>query len=165
MYTGLRKGEALALQWEDIDFTNRQISVTKSVCHHNNQPHIKATKTKSGMRTVVLLDRVAEALQKIQTSDKSIYIFSGTHTPLTNSQFQCRWEKYNQETGLSITAHQLRHTFATILFEAEINVKDAQNMMGHSDISVTQNIYTHIRKERTATSFTKLNSYINDLAL
>ena len=159
MYTGLRKGELLALQWKDIDFTKKEIYITKSVCHHDNKPHIKTPKTKSGTRTVMLLDCLSEKLKIIKDRNPEHYIFSESDTPLTNSQFQCRWEKYQKETGLDITAHQLRHTFATILFEADINVKDAQNIMGHSDISVTQNIYTHIRKQRMSDTASKLNNY------
>lgn len=161
MYSGLRKGEALALQWKDIDFKNNEINVYKSVCHHNNQPFIKSTKTESGTRKVMLLDCLSKELKKCPDKEKENYIFSGTTKPLTNSQFQCRWEKYNNETGLNITAHQLRHTFATILFEAEIDVKDAQHLMGHSDISVTQNIYTHVRQNRTAKTANKLNKFLS----
>lgn len=160
MYTGLRKGEILALQWRDIDFVKKEIYITKSVCHHNNRPHIKSPKTQSGIRTVMLLDCLAEKLKTIKTKNPNSYIFSDSDTPLTNSQFQCRWEKYQKETELNITAHQLRHTFATILFEADINVKDAQNIMGHSDISVTQNIYTHIRKQRIKDTADKLNDFV-----
>lgn len=160
MYSGLRKGEALALQWKDIDFKNNEINVYKSVCHHNNQPHIKGTKTDSGNRKIILLDCLAKELKKCRNKTKNNYVFSGSSTPLTNSQFQCRWKKYNDETGLNITAHQLRHTFATILFEAEIDVKDAQHLMGHSDISVTQNIYTHVRQNRTTKTAGKLNNFL-----
>jgi len=160
MYTGLRRGEVIALQWKDIDFIEKEIYVKKSVCHHNNRPHIKSTKTQSGKRTVMLLDCLAEKLETIKTKNPNNYIFSDSDTPLTNSQFQCRWEKYQKETELNRTAHQLRHTFATILHEANINVKDAQNLLGHADISVTQNIYTHIRKQRIKDTTDKLNDFI-----
>ena len=160
MYTGLRKGELLALQWKDIDFEKKEIYITKSVCHHNNVPHIKTPKTDSGNRTIMLLDCLSDKLKELKEQTPTNYIFSGSDTPLTNSQFQCRWEKYQKESGLKITAHQLRHTFATILFEANIDVKDAQNIMGHSDISVTQNIYTHIRKKRMQDTANKLNNFV-----
>jgi len=161
MYTGLRKGEVLALQWKDIDFDKKEIHITKSVCHHNNVPHIKTPKTESGNRTIMLLDCLSDKLKEIEKQLPNDYIFSGSDTPLTNSQFQCRWEKYQKESGLKITAHQLRHTFATILFEANIDVKDAQNIMGHSDISVTQNIYTHIRSKRMQDTTNKLNNFVS----
>ena len=160
MYTGLRKGELLALQWKDIDFEKKEIHITKSVFHHNNIPHIKTPKTQAGMRTAILLDCLIDKLKTIKDRVPEHYLFSG-EKPLTNSQFQCRWEKYQKESGLNITAHQLRHTFATILFEANIDVKDAQSIMGHSDISVTQNIYTHIRSQRMKDTTNKLNNFIS----
>lgn len=158
MYTGLRKGEALALQYKDIDFENKEIHVTKSVYHDGNKPYIKSTKTQSGIRTVILPDLLADKLSQGKPED---YIFSDGPTPLSNSAFQCRWAKYCEETGLSITAHQLRHTYATILFEADIDAKDAQQLMGHSDIAVTRNIYTHIRSKRLQDTATKLNTFIS----
>lgn len=158
MYTGLRKGEALALQYRDIDFENKEINVTKSVYHVSNVPHIKSTKTENGARKVILLDALAD---KLPQGNPDEYIFSVKgDRPLAYSTFQRWWDKYCSETGLSITAHQLRHTYATILFEAGIDVKDAQHLMGHSDISVTQNIYTHIRSNRMRETAEKLNTFL-----
>lgn len=159
LYTGLRKGEALALQFKDIDFDNKEINVYKSVYHKSNVPHIKGTKTENGTRKVVLLDVLADKLPK--GKDKNfIFSIDGTK-PLGYSAFQRRWDKYKKETGLDITAHQLRHTYATILFEAGIDVKDAQHLLGHSDISVTRNIYTHIRTNHFKETVEKLNTFMN----
>lgn len=55
----------------------------------------------------------------------------------------------------------MRHTYATILFEAGIDVKDAQHLLGHSDISVTRNIYTHIRTNHFKETVEKLNTFMN----
>lgn len=159
MYTGLRKGEALALQFKDIDFDNKEINVYKSVYHKSNVPHIKGTKTENGTRKVVLLDVLADKLPKGK-DENFIFSIDGTK-PLGYSAFQRRWDKYKKETGLDITAHQLRHTYATILFEAGIDVKDAQHLLGHSDISVTRNIYTHIRTNHFKETVEKLNTFMN----
>ena len=159
LYTGLRKGEALALQYKDINRKRKEISVTKSIYHDGNKPYIKDTKTASGNRTVILLDNVAKVLPK---GNKNGYIFSKTgKEPMSNSWFQCQWAAYCKETGLNITAHQLRHTYATILFEANIDVKDAQNLMGHSDITTTRNIYTHIRENRLQSTAQQLNTFVS----
>ena len=80
MYTGLRKGEALALQWKDINFSTKEISVSKSVCHHNNKPMIKTTKTRAGIRKVALLDCVANEIKKLPMTGKNGYIFSGSRS-------------------------------------------------------------------------------------
>lgn len=157
LYTGLRKGEALALQWKDIDFENNVIHVNKSIYFESNNPHIKQPKTEAGKRDVILLDCLAKKLKKGASND---YVFGNKKNPINKSYFTRQWEKYKKESGLNITAHQLRHTYATILFEADIKEKDAQALMGHSDIRVTQNIYTHIRQSRMPETANKLNDYL-----
>jgi len=159
LYTGLRKGEALALQWKDIDFENKIIHVYKSVYYQSNTPYIKQPKTAAGKRDVILLDCLAVKLKKGSPDD---YVFGNGKQPFNKTYFSRRWEKYQKESGLNITAHQLRHTYATILFEADIKEKDAQALMGHSDIKVTQNIYTHIRQSRMPETAGKLNKYMTD---
>lgn len=162
LYTGLRKGEALALKWSDIDFDNKLINVTNSVYFENNKPVIKQTKTEAGTRSVILLDCLYNKLKERYNPDET-YVFTINGELIGNSMYTRRWRKYQQETNTTFTAHQLRHTFATILFEANINVKDAQVLMGHSDVSVTQNIYTHIRQSRAAQTADILNNFLTTL--
>lgn len=160
LYTGLRKGEALALKWSDIDFKNRTINVNNSVYYEGNTPKIKPPKTDAGVRTVILLDCLYDKLKERYKANET-YIFTSNGNLISNSMYTRRWKKYQQETDTTFTAHQLRHTFATLLFEADINVKDAQVLMGHSNISVTQNIYTHIRQSRVSQTANTLNTFIN----
>lgn len=145
LYTGLRKGEALALTYEDIDRTAKEIRVTKSVYHINNRPYIKRPKTEAGVRVVPILDPLSPKLPAAK--EASLYLFSedGGKTPLTEMQYQRRWKEYAEQTGMSATAHQLRHSYATMLFECDVDVKDAQDLLGHSTAAMTQDIYTHVR--------------------
>lgn len=97
---------------------------------------------------------------------------------MTYSQLKHGWNSYCKAIGLyenkiitdkdghrhakispHLTPHQLRHGFATILFEAGIDEKDAQELLGHSSISVTRDTYTHIRRTRKEQTAEKLNSY------
>ncbi len=159
LYTGLRRGEALALTYNDIDFKNKIIHVNKSVYYVGNIPNIKQPKTKAGYRDVILLDCLASKLKQKNTSD---LIFPNHNGELIrNGNFNRLWAKYLSETGLSITPHQLRHAYATILFEAEIDVKDAQELLGHSTIQVTRDIYTHISKARKTQTADKLNKFVS----
>ena len=162
LYTGLRRGEAIALRWNHIDFENKKIVVTDNVVFVNNKAVITKPKTEAGIREIVLLDCLAEKLLPIMPSDRTEFVFSGK-TLHGGSYYPKAWKRYQKATGLNITPHQLRHTFATILFEADIDVKDAQSLMGHSDISVTQNIYTHIRKSRLSATASKLNAHIRSI--
>lgn len=151
LYTGCRRGEALALRQRDIDRQNKVILINKSVYHDNNRPMIKQPKTAAGSREIVLLDVLAEKLPKGKPDDLLFPNEKGDL--LTETQFHRQWELYCKETGLQITPHQLRHAYATILFDAGIDDKDAQELLGHANLSTTRDIYTHItqsRKEKTA---------------
>ena len=75
-----------------------------------------------------------------------------------DSAFRRQWYAYQKESGVTATPHQLRHAYATMLYEAGIDEKLAQELMGHADISTTKNIYTHIRLSRMEDAANKLNS-------
>lgn len=162
IYTGLRKGEALALQWKDIDFENKIIHITKSVYFVSNKPYIKTPKTKSGIRDVILLDNLAGVLKPLKKKPDD-YVFNKDGKLLGKSYFTRQWEKFKKESGIDITAHPLRHTYATMLFEMGINEKDAQELMGHSSIQVTHNVYTHIRQKHKDALAEKMNNYIKSI--
>lgn len=156
LYTGLRRGEALALTYEDIDFENGTITVNKVITYESNQPIVRNyTKTTAGMRTVVLLDVLAEKLPK---NKKGPVFFNGEY--MTQQAYKRHFDRYKKESGVQCTAHQIRHAYATILYEAGISDKDTQSLMGHSDISLTRNIYQHIRQKKLADARAKLNQYV-----
>ena len=158
LYTGLRKGEALALQWKDIDLKNNLIHVTKSVYFESNTPNLKDTKTDAGNRDVILLDCLKEKLKSRHPDD---YVFNKDGKIIDKSYFTRQWEKYKKESCLNITAHQLRHTFVTILYEAGIDEKLSQAILGHSDIVTTRNIYTHIRENKIYSATALLNDFLS----
>ena len=162
LYSGLRKGEALALTWADIDFDNDVISVTKSVYHEIDKAAIKLPKTAAGIRTVPLLAPLKAELQKIPVGDPAAYLFShdGGVSPLTDRRYTTLWANWAKATGVTATAHQLRHSYATMLFDCGIDVKDAQDILGHSTAAVTQDIYTHIRDARRKLTAKTLNDKI-----
>ena len=178
LYTGMRRGELLALRWEDIDRKAKTIRVEKSVYFVGNEPHIKIPKTDAGRREVVLLHALEEVLPRTGKG----YIFGGDR-PLTKSSLRKRWLMWARQAGLArrieqekegkdgqkhtsvqwkadITPHQLRHAFATILFDAGVDVKDAQEILGHASIQVTRDIYTHIRKKRKESTAAMINRYL-----
>lgn len=158
VYTGLRKSEALALQFKDIDREKKEITISKSLYYKGNKPYFKTPKTENGIRTVVLPDALLPYLPKGKPNE---YVFSVNGSqPLLKSQYDDIFEKYRNESGLDATSYQFRHTYATLLFEADINEKDTQTLMGHADIATTRNIYTHIRKNRMQETAKKFNNYI-----
>ncbi len=157
--TGMRPSEALAVRDSSIDFENNCIRATHHVIHDGNRPiYEPVLKTEAAEREIILLDRLKAVLPK----EFKGFLFSMNgdgKEPLTHKAYEKRWKKYCKTYGLSITPYQLRHGYATMLFEAGIDLKDAQELMGHRDIRLTQNIYTHIRKERKTETAKKLNNF------
>ena len=158
LYAGLRRGEALALRYEDIDRGAKLIHVTKAVEYVGNNPHVKPPKTQAGVRDVPLLDPLAAAIPENGTG----LIFAREDgTALTKTQYRKRWTRYCEAIGHEITAHQLRHGYATILYEAGVADKDAQELLGHASIAVTRDVYTHIRQSQKAETVKKLEKYLS----
>ena len=158
LHTGLRKGEILALQWRDVDFDRKLIYVTKSVAHDGDRPYIKQPKTEAGKRFVPLLDALMEEFLKIPDRDPDHYIVSDDGTrPLTNRRYQTLSAAYKRATGTSCTAHQLRHSFATTAFEAGLDPKTVQEIVGHKQVSTTLDLYTDFRERAARAAAEKLN--------
>lgn len=167
LYTGARCGEALALQWRDIDFKAGTVSISKAVVHHGNTPVISPTKTAAGIRTVPLLNPLCETLTPGEPDE---YLIGGAK-PITKSHLESLWVRYTRSLNLgevqgdhwqpSIDRHQIRHEYATMLYEAGIDTLQAKALMGHTDIITTQQIYTHIRESKTQSAADKLNAKLS----
>lgn len=161
LMTGMRKGEALAIQKRDIDIDNGRILVYKQVVYPTNSPTIKmSTKTKAGIRAIPLLDELKEKLLPLlKTLKPTDYIFSddGGKTPLTKKRYDILYKKYKKAANIDSTAHQLRHSFATRAFESGLSAKSIQHIIGHKQVSTTLDIYTDFRDEALNEAKEKLN--------
>lgn len=153
LYSGLRRGEALALQYRDIDKVNKKIHVQKSLCAYRNEPIIKTPKTDAGYRDVPLVDALIAAIPDGKPND---YLFLRDGHLITDADFDTLWGWYRKEAGITATPHQLRHQFATLLYDAGIDKFEAARYMGHTTAQMTE-IYTHISRSRTASSLDRLN--------
>lgn len=158
LFTGMRTGECLALQFSDIDFKKKLIHITKSVDHHGNQPVISSTKTINSVRDVPLLPQLEALLPKKYR--KSDYVVSG-EKPLTKSALSKRWAKWETAHGVSFDRHSIRHTYATILYESGVDVKSAQKLLGHANFQTTMDIYTHLSEEHLQESASKLAEHFS----
>jgi len=141
-YTGCRRGEALALTGADIDRKAKLIHIRRSVYYLSNAPYLKLPKTDAGIRSVPLLDALDELLPK---SLPKGYLFAEPDgQPLTYKHTEKMYADYCAASGVNVTPHQIRHGYATALFECGIDAKTAQTLLGHAQISTTLDIYTHV---------------------
>ena len=152
--TGLRLGEALAVTDEDF---GGGIRVNKKVSWQPNQPVIdEFLKTDKGVRVVPLLDILSEHMPNFKG-----YLFSNDgEKPYSKSEFTKRWAAYAKRTGVSCDRHTLRHYFATMMYDAGVDTKEAADIMGH-DEAVMRGIYTHITEARRESTISKLNDFVS----
>lgn len=159
LYTGCRRGEALALTPADIDYVNQTVRVNKTVVWDGNFPQIKPIpKTEAGERFIPLLDFL---MPELELRKKNKYIFQNKEKALfKNHEVENTWKQLKEIANINCTPHQLRHSYTTMLFDAGIDVKTAQTWLGHKDIKTTLDIYTHLSKNRLTQSVEKLQEFV-----
>ena len=100
------------------------VSINKSVYFENNKPRIKKPKTKTSIRSIPLLEPLEALLKPLQYKG---YIFTYEDKMLCDKRAKVEWKHYCEETEINITIHQLRHAYATRLYELNIDEKSAQD--------------------------------------
>ena len=173
LYTGLRRGELIPLTWNDIDFENNCIHVNKAVEYIGNQPNIKTPKTKNSIRAVPILDILKPYLIKPPNTKVNDLVFKNSLGNIPSlvsirrlyADFVKSFQKYLSDNEINFTVdftmHQFRHTYATILYKAGVDIKTAQSYLGHSSIDVTMDIYTHLDQKHKALNADKLNQFLS----
>ncbi len=195
--TGCRIGEALGLRWEDIDYERRIISINHSLVYYpvgesrTSVLHISKPKTKSGERTIPMLDSVKDAFEMLWEEQKENgwtdveidgmkgFVFCNRYGNVQNPQSvnrtikriiadynsveEIRAKKEKREPIMlpNFSAHHLRHTFCTRLCEQETNLKVIQSVMGHKDIRTSMEIYAEATEEKKQESFERLAATLN----
>ncbi len=181
LYAGLRRGELTALTWEDVDLDKKIITVNKSYNHKTKST--KATKTSAGMRTVPIPSILLDELNKIPKPERQGIVIKNDGGYMSEGMWRsylamllenleelsaekenaCPVKVGKRTLVLSIQPfdwHCLRHTYATILYESGTDVLTAKEFLGHSDISTTMRIYTHLSEAQKKKSIDKLNDFL-----
>lgn len=148
LYTGLRLGELCALQWTDIDFEGKTLTVNRTVQRIAAPGRLTKTillettpKSESSHRTIPLTSELLEILSELK--GKQPYVFGGKK-PLEPRTMQYHFKKILKEAGIKGRSfHTLRHTFSTNCMENNMDVKALSELLGHSDVRITLNLYVH----------------------
>lgn len=152
LQTGMRRGEIVGLQWSDIDFESRMIRVRHNAVLGRYETTVsELMKTKAGRRDIPMSNEVEAWLRKQRDRSSSKFVLSLKNKKvMTLSSFRSMWKLIERELPEThITAHILRHTYITRLFEAGLDVKEIQYLAGHSTMDMTLSVYTHYdRKNR-----------------
>lgn len=175
-FTGLRKGELLALRWKDIDFKRGTLSVKQTLTTVEDwKLDFQTPKTEKSLRTISIDNETLRILRQWILKQKSFFLKTGRQPDGNNEQLLFATEdnqpyyldflnhnlkKILQENKLNyITVHGFRHTHCSLLFESGASIKEVQVRLGHTDVRTTMDIYTHIseqKKRRNGGSFRRL---------
>ena len=159
--TGLRRGEATALMWRDIDWGAGEIHVHQHVImDENGRPVIvEGTKTEAGERFIPMTDQLSSLLRREQSKARSVFVFpNGKGELYSASALSSAWKTLDKRAGFHTHPHMLRHTYATKLFEAgTLDIREIQDILGHANPGITLNTYTHYRDgSRRQSTFDKV---------
>ncbi|RRK09352.1 site-specific integrase [Lactiplantibacillus garii] len=176
-FTGVRRGEALALQWRDVNFDTGEITINKTQSLGENWHIVTQTpKTNSSYRTITTDAKTLQWLHKWRItqarqyfelgynakSPKQLVFSSQDNKPLAPSMPD-HWNRsickaYDLRR---IKIHAFRHTFCTLSFEAGASVNEVSKTLGHADLKITQQIYLHVTKKQKNEAASKLARYMD----
>lgn len=177
--TGLREGELLGLKISDVDLDNMIISVNKSLktvydCKNDGSrkrlTKLGTTKTESSLRDIPIPQSLCPMLKKHILCQKEIFLKNGLMdeepflftTVLGNvidaHNLRRSWERTLKRADVRYRKfHNIRHTYATKLFEADVNVKTIQTLLGHASVQTTEKIYVHVAQDIKVAAVDKIN--------
>lgn len=181
-YSGMRIGEAISLQWKDLDFGNSSISINKTYYNPSNNKRkfeIQTPKTRSSKREILIDQSIMDLLKALKQEqeqfikkNKRIYknqgfIFTCSEGyPYTIKQFSNRLQrllKRMSDLNKHITPHSFRHTHASLLIEANVNMKVISHRLGHSSVSTTDEIYGHLTRGLEKKASQQFSELMKDL--
>ena len=168
-YTGIRLGELCALRWKNIDFESGVMVITATTMRVNkrNSENAKAAlvatppKTKNSIRAIpvpsFMLAKLKEKQPVLAAQDN--YVFSGTNYPTEPRTMQRIFHRILEKSGVPRRKfHAIRHTFATRALELGVDIKTLSELLGHSSVTITLNIYAHSMLEQKKIAIEKMNS-------
>ncbi len=168
-YTGIRLGEVCGLKWGDLDFEAKAMVISRTVSRVKNfaETGKKTTLTVGTPKSIhairkiplpsFLIDLVLQS--QIECSDENHFILSNAELPLDPRRYQKLFQAVLKHSGVrSHKFHAIRHTFATRSLELGVDIKTLSEILGHSNVSITLNIYAHSMFDQKKKAIDKLNA-------
>lgn len=159
LYSGLRKGECIGLQWKHIDFEENKITIRQQFNYQTKK--ITTTKSKAGNRTIPIFSEALDVLNELK--DYSIksddYIFKNINR-LTQQLVY-----YSSKLSFKVNPHMLRHTFASRCYFAGLDPKILQEILGYENIDTTLNTYTHVVNKYDKEIIDKMREFLIKIEL
>lgn len=181
LMTGVRRGELLALRWSDIDLEKRIIHIRRTVNRVKNYEDgdtktklvVSDTKTVKSRRTLPIIDSLLDLLQTQKEKQNAEKLLAGdlyenndlvfsteTGKLIDPGNFNRTFARMIKRAGIeNASLHTLRHTFATRSLEAGVSMKVLQTLMGHSSMSVTSDVYSHVLGDTKMEEMKKIESF------
>ena len=169
LYTGLRIGELLALEWKDVDFQKGVLTVSKS--RHEGKDEngryaqiVESPKTVSSRRCIPLPKQILCELRLLKRKSRSVYVISNGERSIPVRSYQRSFERLLKKLDIPHKGfHALRHTFATRALECGMDVKMLSELLGHKDPAVTLRRYVHSLMEQKKEMMNKVgNTYFKE---
>ena len=162
--TGMRRGELLALLWDDVNFTTGEVKISRQVQSVKGRLLISQPKTKSSVRSIILPPALLEVLREYRKNVNSRWLFPSPikkDTPRDPTSCRKRLSKILEHAGCKhVRFHDLRHTFATHAIQYGMDVKTLAATIGHASVETTLNIYSHITDEMQKNAAQKIDQTI-----
>ena len=159
--TGLRRGEVLALQWDDLDFNTGALRIQRQVYRANGELVVSAPKTKAALRTIVLPPTLLGVLEEYRQQIDSRWMFPSPakeDSSLDPATVRKRLQTILEHAGCrKVRFHDLRHLFVTTALENGMDVKTLSTIIGHVSAKTTLNVYTHVTDAMRQTAAAKID--------
>ena len=167
LMTGLRRGELMALQWDDLNFKTGVLNVNKQVYDVRGQLQISTPKTKNSVRKIVLPPAVVEVLREYKKTVNSRWMFPSPvkkDCPITPGVVRRRLQFILEHAGCKhVRFHDLRHTFATHALTSGVDVKTLSGILGHTNASFTLDTYTHVTSDMQKQASSIVGGFMENL--
>lgn len=168
-FTGIRRGEALALRWEDIDFYSSKLHITKTCTHVHKQGYvITKPKTSGSNRIIHINDKLQKVLEEYKSymnskglniHDTMLFRVNGNIIPKTT--LDRNFNKYIEISDVKkIRVHDFRHSHVALLIHLKQDILSISKRLGHSDVSITLNNYGHLYDEADKKMANKLDEIV-----